>query len=147
MRLEKVTGKMGSIGINLIPSWYHWDQLDAKLIVLDIYFPVRTLARLRHTIDVRAIRTECIFSLKLRRKSNLNLSQLLDFALPRNLDVSVNFWFSCIERCFGDPARARLWGPCLYKFARFKFNLIFRNIFLAASTPDRKTDFYLIGIL
>jgi hypothetical protein len=23
-------------GINLIPSRYHWDQLDAKLIVLDI---------------------------------------------------------------------------------------------------------------
>jgi hypothetical protein len=28
-------------GINLIPSRYHWDQLDAKLIVLDINFPVR----------------------------------------------------------------------------------------------------------
>jgi hypothetical protein len=31
-------------GINLIPSRYHWDQLDAKVIVLDINFPVR-LAR------------------------------------------------------------------------------------------------------
>jgi hypothetical protein len=30
-------------GINLIPSRYHWDQLDAKLIVLDINFPVRVL--------------------------------------------------------------------------------------------------------
>jgi hypothetical protein len=30
-------------GINLIPSRYHWDQLDAKLIVLDINFPVRCL--------------------------------------------------------------------------------------------------------
>jgi hypothetical protein len=29
-------------GINLIPSRYHWDQLDAKVIVLDINFPVRT---------------------------------------------------------------------------------------------------------
>jgi hypothetical protein len=29
-------------GINLIPSRYHWDQLDAKLIVLDINFPVRS---------------------------------------------------------------------------------------------------------
>jgi hypothetical protein len=28
-------------GINLIPSRYHWDQLDAKVIVLDINFPVR----------------------------------------------------------------------------------------------------------
>jgi hypothetical protein len=28
-------------GINLIPSRYHWDQLDAKLTVLDINFPVR----------------------------------------------------------------------------------------------------------
>jgi hypothetical protein len=28
-------------GINLIPSRYHWDQLDAKLIVLDINFLVR----------------------------------------------------------------------------------------------------------
>jgi hypothetical protein len=30
-------------GINLIPSryQYHWDQLDAKVIVLDINFPVR----------------------------------------------------------------------------------------------------------
>jgi hypothetical protein len=27
----------------LIPSRYHWDQLDAKLIVLDINFPVRKL--------------------------------------------------------------------------------------------------------
>jgi hypothetical protein len=27
--------------INLIPSRYHWDQLDAKVIVLDINFPVR----------------------------------------------------------------------------------------------------------
>jgi hypothetical protein len=27
----------------LIPSRYHWDQLDAKLIVLDINFPVRLL--------------------------------------------------------------------------------------------------------
>jgi hypothetical protein len=35
-----LTGKMGSI-INLISSRYHWDQLDAKLIVLDINFPVR----------------------------------------------------------------------------------------------------------
>jgi hypothetical protein len=25
----------------LIPSRYHWDQLDAKVIVLDINFPVR----------------------------------------------------------------------------------------------------------
>jgi hypothetical protein len=31
-------------GINLIPSRYHWDQLDAKLIVLDINFPVRLAA-------------------------------------------------------------------------------------------------------
>jgi hypothetical protein len=30
-------------GINLIPSRYHWDQLDAKVIVLDINFPVRLL--------------------------------------------------------------------------------------------------------
>jgi hypothetical protein len=30
-------------GINLIPSRYHWDQLDAKVIVLDINFPVRDL--------------------------------------------------------------------------------------------------------
>jgi hypothetical protein len=28
-------------GINLIPSRYHWGQLDAKLNVLDINFPVR----------------------------------------------------------------------------------------------------------
>jgi hypothetical protein len=28
-------------GMNLIPSRYHWDQLDAKVIVLDINFPVR----------------------------------------------------------------------------------------------------------
>jgi hypothetical protein len=28
-------------GNNLIPSRYHWDQLDAKVIVLDINFPVR----------------------------------------------------------------------------------------------------------
>jgi hypothetical protein len=27
--------------INLIPKRYHWDQLDAKVIVLDINFPVR----------------------------------------------------------------------------------------------------------
>jgi hypothetical protein len=31
-------------GINLIPSRYHWDQLDAKVIVLDINFPVRSWA-------------------------------------------------------------------------------------------------------
>jgi hypothetical protein len=28
----------------LIPSRYHWDQLDAKLIVLDINFPVRNIS-------------------------------------------------------------------------------------------------------
>jgi hypothetical protein len=33
-------------GINLIPSRYHWDQLDAKVIVLDINFPVRCLTKL-----------------------------------------------------------------------------------------------------
>jgi hypothetical protein len=27
----------------LIPSRYHWDQLDAKVIVFDINFPVRLL--------------------------------------------------------------------------------------------------------
>jgi hypothetical protein len=32
-------------GINLIPSRYHWDQLDAKLIVVDINFPVRCSAK------------------------------------------------------------------------------------------------------
>jgi hypothetical protein len=38
-------------GINLIPSRYHWDQLDAKVIVLDIKFPVRiaTFAHLLRT--------------------------------------------------------------------------------------------------
>jgi hypothetical protein len=33
-------------GINLIPSRYHWDQLDAKVIVLDINFPVRWASKL-----------------------------------------------------------------------------------------------------
>jgi hypothetical protein len=35
-------------GINLIPSRYHWDQLDAKVIVLDINFPVRDLKNVKN---------------------------------------------------------------------------------------------------
>jgi hypothetical protein len=85
-------------GINLIPSRYHWDQLDAKVIVLDINFPVRDGSALNYSTAPHRSKTTLISNgvFCLLESKILSIGQTLLYSL----DVMYNF----IQHCFCDLA-------------------------------------------